>query len=535
MSIADARQFAEDAELAADVCIIGAGAAGIVLATELASVSSDVCLLESGGLMPEEDTQNLYDLTSVGYPIRERFMARARYYGGSCNLWAGRSMELNPADLAPHEGMPGGGWPIGYEELTAHYARAAEILRLPRIAQFQPQAYAERLSLQERRLFSLDPLMPTVSLWARKPMRFGAAYKRRLAKSDRIQLVLHANVTKIRLTPDGSAVQGVNAATLDGRRLTVRARLYVLACGGLENARLLLISRDVQNVGIGNQFDIVGRYFMDHPRSVFGRVRLGPGCRLPLLEGYALPDGKVQFGIGLSPEARRREGLLNHYVTLEAEFSAYTAAGYHSMVRTMKILLRRGHAGSRWKLGRAQLADIPGMIYLLTPKELMPHPVYRAYRGLRGMLSRGSHGNRVLVYFCEQPPHPASRVTLDAERDRLGLPKLRLEWRIGPEVTASILRMQTMLQERLRAAAIGELEAADREPTFTDASHHMGTTRMSVSPRSGVVDRDCRVHSVQNLFIAGSSVFPMAGHANPTLTIVALALRLVDRLRKELT
>src|SRR5690606_38492257 len=163
--------------------------------------------------------------------------------------------------------------------------------------------------------------------------------------------------------------------------------------------------------------------------------------------------------------------------------------------------------------------------YLLTPKELLPHPVYRALTLVRrGLERRTAGGSRVVVYFCEQPPDPESRVTLSRERDRLGMNRLVLHWRISPEVTRTVLRLQELLRVRLREAGIGEIESPDEEVRFTDASHHMGTTRMSTSPRTGVVDPDCRVHGVANLFIAGSSVFPSAGHANPTLTIVALAL-----------
>jgi choline dehydrogenase-like flavoprotein len=306
----------------------------------------------------------------------------------------------------------------------------------------------------------------------------------------------------------------------------------VLACGGLENARLLLASRDRQPHGIGNRFDQVGRCFMDHPRAVFGKVRLRPGSRLPLLRGFPLPDGKVQVGLGLSEETQRRERLLNHYLTLEAEVSGYTQQSYQSSVEIMKVLLRRGHAGRRWELGKAGLGALPDMIYLLTPKEILPHPVYRWCWLARQALPRKPRAQSfVVVYFCEQPPDPASRVQLGPEVDRLGLNRLVLDWRIGDAVSATVLRLQQMFAERLEQTGLGHLENPESEPWYTDASHHMGTTRMSADPRSGVVDRDGRVHGVVNLYVAGSSVFPCAGHANPTLTVVALALRLTEHLR----
>jgi choline dehydrogenase-like flavoprotein len=532
MSIADARALAPGTEIRAEICIVGAGAAGITLATELARGGHDVCLIESGGFGPDEQTQQLYDLENVGYPIREQFMSRARYYGGSCNLWAGRSMRLEAADLARRAWVPEAEWPIPYAELAVHYPRAATILRLPPLEWFDRARDPAEMSDWERGLFSHRMLRPTVSLWAKRPMRFGAAYRSELRRSARVRVVLYTNVTGIALTPEGTAVAALQAATLGGTRLVFRARDYVLASGALETARLMLVSRDVHAAGVGNAHDLVGRYFMDHPRAVFGRVRLYPGARLPLLRGRLLPSGLVQVGIGLTPMIQRDEGLLNHYATLETEASEYTQAAYQSFIRTMKVLLRRGYAGNRARFASHRLGDIRGLIYLLTPKEIVPHAAYRWYRAVRDAGGHSAGGTRVVVYFCEQPPAADSRITLSIERDRLDMNKLVLDWRISPEVIRGVLRLQAILRQALKAAEVGELEPGDGEPAFTDASHHMGTTRMNVHARHGVVDVDGRVHGVGNLFVAGSAVFPSAGHANPTFTIVALALRLADRLRR---
>ena len=532
MSIVDARQLDGVTELDADICIVGAGAAGITVAAELNGSGREVLLVESGHLQPDEETQGLYDLDCAGYPVREDFMSRARYFGGSCNLWAGRSMKLTEADFARRDWVPASGWPLPYADVARHYPRAASILRLPPLEMFDWTTHATAMSTHERALFSHESLSPRVSLWARRPMRFGAAYHSELRGSRDVRILLNANVTRIVLNQDATAVESLEVSTLSLSRLSIRARVFVLACGAIENARLLLVSRDSHASGVGNQFDLVGRYFMDHPRCLFGRMHLLPQGRLPFLRGRPLREGKIQIGIGLSNDIQRREGLLNHYATLEAEYSDYAATGYQTFVKSMKVLLRRGYSGSRWNLGRTQLSDIPELIYLLTPKELLPHWIYRIHASLRRMTRFRSGRSCVVVYFCEQPPDPESRVTLSSERDRLGMNKVILHWRISPEVTEGVLRLQSLLARRSREAGIGELLSSDEgEIRYTDASHHMGTTRMSQSPRDGVVDTDCRVHGVRNLFLAGSSVFPSAGHANPTLTIVAVALRLADKLK----
>ncbi len=535
MSIIDARTL-EDRCLQTDVCIVGAGAAGITLALELAGSGRDICLIEGGDLAPDEATQSLYDLESVGYPPRENYMSRARYFGGSCNLWAGRSMLLSQFDMAPRPWVPHSGWPISHTALASYYPRAAEILRLPDWQRFKIGAHQGRMSADERHLLEDGRLTPTVSLWAPAPMRFGAAYRRALARALRTRVLMNANVTHIQLNDAGNRVESLRVATLSGRRFTLQASTVVLACGGLENARLLLASRDRQPHGIGNRFDQVGRYFMDHPRAVFGKVRLRAGSRLPLLRGFPLPDGKVQVGLGLPEETQRRERLLNPYLTIESAASGYTQRSYQSSVELMKILLRRGHAGRRWQFGRVDLGAVPGIIYLLTPKEILPHSVYRwCWLARQALPRRPRPASFVVVYFCEQPPDPASRVQLGRAVDRLGVNRLILDWRIGDTVLASMHRLQQLLADRLEQTGLGRLENPESEPRFTDASHHMGTTRMSDDPRTGVVDRDGLVHGVANLYVAGSSVFPCAGHANPTLTVVALTLRLSEHLERRRT
>lgn len=532
MSFVESDALADASSLRAEVCIVGAGAAGITLACELDAAGIQVLLVESGGFELDEDVQALYDLESTGHPLRDSYMSRARYFGGSCKLWAGRSMPLNPIDLEQRDWVADSGWPIPYRELTDWYGAAGQVLELPSLDADALARYRSQFSTAEARLFESAALVPTVSVWARNTQRFGRDYRRRLAASRNVRVLLRHSVTDIQLDAGGVAVQGLVVKSLDGSTLSIAADEFVLACGGLENARLLLASRDRQPQGLGNAHDQVGRCFMDHPRTVFGKVHVPADVRLRALRGRPLPDGKLQIGIGLSAATQRREKLLNHYVTLELQTSGYAEARYQAMVQTAKVLLRRGHAGSRWDFKSMRVRDLPNMVYLLSPKELMPHFAYRAFIAAREALPRKPRPQTyIVVYFCEQPPDAASRVTLAADRDRLGVPKLKLHWRIDASVDDSVRRMQELLAQQLQRSGVGRLEPGSGELRYTDASHHMGTTRMSADPRLGVVDADCRVHGVSNLFMAGSSVFPCAGHANPTLSLVALALRLGRHLR----
>jgi hypothetical protein len=534
VSIIDANRLEPNSIVYADICVVGAGAAGITLSSELNGSSQSVCLVESGGYDPDENTQSLYDLDIAGYPVRENFMSRARYFGGTCNLWAGRSMKLTELDLLKRDWVPNSGWPITYSELQHHYSKAEKILKLPSFDTFENSTLQRRMSPSEKTLFNNDELEPNISLWAKKPLRFGAAYKSRLKRSRNVTIYLNANVTEVMMNPAGNLVAELQFVTLSGKKARIRAKRFVLACGGLENARLLLVSRGVQPNGIGNQFDLVGRFFMDHPRTVYGKIRLSGKQRLPLLLGIPVRDGIGQLGIQLSEKVQRKERLLNNYISLERHWSPQTARAYSSFIYSMKILLRKGYSGKRFTLSGAKLAKIPELIYLLSPRELMPHSLYRVFKGVREKIGKDLT-ELTIVNYCEQVPNPASRVFLSQERDRLNMNRLILDWKVGTEETQTLARLQELLDYYLRKNHMGYLDAGSDEISrlsYTDASHHIGTTRISENPAQGVVDANCKVHGVQNLFIAGSSVFPTCGYANPTWTIAALAIRLADHLKK---
>lgn len=533
MKIIDATEVPSGTTINADICVVGSGAAGMTVATALDASGQSVCLLESGGYGPDEQTQSLYDLESVGHPVRQNFMSRARYFGGTSNLWAGRNMRLSPLDFSAREWVPHSGWPISYDDVARYYPAAEEILGLPSNADVQAVVERSRKHPIEGPLLESPDFQPSLAVWGRKPKRFGGAYLHQLETSRNISVYLNANVTDIELNDAGTHAGGCVVRSLAGVTFRVKSRRLVLACGGLETARLLLASRSVQTNGIGNDHDAVGRFYMDHPRAVFGRVRFSAPRKLPGLLGVPLDRGMAQVGLQLSPEVQARERLLNNYVTLERFWSDRAAGAYQSFVHSAKILLRTGYAGKRSSFGRANLAKVPELIYLLAPRELLPHPMYRAARLLKERFSAGVT-DVIVVNYCEQVPNPQSRVYLGSARDPFGMPRLVLDWVVSRPETEALMRLHELLDQHLRRAQLGHLDHSSTpfgDLQYTDASHHLGTTRMSATARDGVVDEHCRVHGVPNLFIAGSGVFPTAGHANPTLTIVALALRLAAYLR----
>ena len=228
-------------------------------------------------------------------------------------------MQLAPIELRKRDWVAHSGWPIDYDELERYYPRAREVLRLPAFEPYADSDDLPGLSADERALLSGGDLRSTVALWGTKPLRFGSVYRRQLKASRNVTTYCNANVTELVAGPSGTHVDAMTVRTLGGRRLTVEARHYVLACGGLESARLLLVSRSQHPNGLGNAHDVVGRYFQDHPRTIFGRVRLAKPVSLPdVLD--AISDGKVQLGLKLPDEQQQAEGLLNSYVSSSPSF-----------------------------------------------------------------------------------------------------------------------------------------------------------------------------------------------------------------------
>ena len=536
--IVDGSTLSTGIEKEHEICVVGSGIAGMLLVMELARTGKDICMIESGAWTPDDDTQSLYTLNNVGYPIRKHYQSRIRYFGGSCNIWAGRAMIYNEIDLLSRPWLDSSGWPVDFAELDRYYASAARYLNLPSSDKLKPASWQAKLSDFEASLVQSANFKTNVSLFAKAPARFGykSKYYRTVKNSKNITLYINSNVVNLQLNEPLSHVVRLDVACLNGVRYTVKPKKVVLACGGLENTRILMASDKQMPQGIGNQNGLLGRYYMDHPRAVFGRVKLTRRLKLDHMLGMPVRGGKMQLGIALSDKIQAGEGLLNNYLSLEPCYSIGSMELYESFVKLMKRLLRKGYSGKRFDFKNPEMAEVPEMIYLLTPKELLPHFMYYTYykysRIAKNVFTKLTHLS--IVNYSEQEAINASRVYLDGEKDKLGMPKLILDWKVSDRSLKSSLRLMHLLDEHFRMHEAGYIEedlSEIKTLPYTDASHHLGTTRMSADPKTGVVDANCQVHGVDNLYVAGSSVFPTAGHANPTLTIAAMSLRLADHLK----
>jgi choline dehydrogenase-like flavoprotein len=493
----DARTVAEGTVLEPDLAIVGGGPAGISMALRLAHTRVRMVLLESGGMSFDAKVQQLYDGAETGAPYLPLDSSRVRYLGGGTNLWGGWCRPMDAIEFEQRDWMPHSGWPIERHTLTPYYPAAQSL------CEAGPWLYeeAERWSADQAPVIALGE-GGVATRWFQfskmrgspLPTHFGERYADDLKHVPNLATYLHANVTKLGLAPGGGALERLDVATLSGRRFTVKPKCAVLALGAVETARLLLASNDVMKAGVGNGSDNVGRYFADHPipRDIATLV-LFAGQPAPFYpQNQLIQDAIMRAGLFPSERYRRAKHMLDCSITIEDEATLDD-------------------------LGKAALAETAAALGV----------------------DAGSASVHSLGGGCEVTPDPERRLVLTHERDALGMPKLKLQMRIADADFAHFRDTLKELGRQLLASRVGMLRLNRKERgEWLDGldwgNHHMGTTRMSADPKTGVVDADLKVHGLSNLYVAGSSVYPSYGAVNPTLSIVALALRLADHVKGKL-
>lgn len=527
-----------------DVCIIGSGPAGLTLARELVGTGLRVLVLESGIEQATARGNRLRALVSDGIQIKP--FSRERVFGGASTTWAGLSSPLDRIDLAVRDWVCDSGWPISREELDVGYARAAELhgfASLTQLAVDGPLAALRRKgewqpvwrALEEKLFLAAAPAQNFASL-------HGAIFD-----GEGLDLLLGASVVRLESERGSARIARAILRLADGSEQAAQAGVFVLATGGIENARLLLLSRDQCPAGLGNEHDQVGRYLMNHPKNYRGRILFEKPVRsLPWFFGAMHGGFSGYGGLRFTEAEQRARGLLNSYVRLEPLFPWTGSQGVEALVTLAKR--------SRWIMGRVQAQGRRGTVELRDYAETGDDSVFQEEQRLGVLLSHVLRDlPRVTRYawsraisrrkpaiaaarlrnFMEMQPLAENRVLLSEQCDEQGVPLPLVRHRVSELDRRSLIALHAQLAEELHANGArleSDLSTAEPWPIDQDASHHMGTTRMGTDPRTSVVDPSLRVHSVPNLYCAGASVFPTSGCANPTYTIVALSVRLARHL-----
>lgn len=535
--------------ISAEICIVGAGAAGIALALEFLAAGVEVLLLEAGGMKYEPATQSLYE----GHVVDARMHSppdkyRQRRFGGTTTIWGGRCVPFDAVDFEARDYVPHSGWPITLADIMPYYPAANRLCEAGQFAYTVAEAKDVRCAPMikdfDGTYFTTDQLERFSC-----PTDFGTRYGHRLRDATNIRVLLHANVTHLQLNAEGNAVRSATVRSFTGTTAAVVAKRFVLAVGGLETARLLLASRDIQTEGIGNQHDTVGRYYMCHLAGTLGAIRF----KLPLSSiryGYEISDDGVycRRRFALRPAVQRQFGVGNFIARLHHPriIDPSHQSAILSLLYLVKPLIPYEYA---MRLTDAKPANLAVWAQHLANVAHGPFDVVRfawhmlcdrklAGRKFPSIIVRPKINLFSLDFHAEQQPNPSSRVRLTRSLDPLGMQRIEIDWHYTSADVDTVRRAISLLATDISQSAHGSFEydedSIETEMTRYGAygGHHIGTARMGNDRRSSVVNGDCRVHGVENLFVAGSATFPTSSQANPTLTIVAMALRLADHLKK---
>jgi choline dehydrogenase-like flavoprotein len=499
--------------LECDVCIIGGGPAGITIAKSLIGSDLNVVLLESGALEVEIDAQALSDYSTVGDYFVEA--CRARVLGGSSSHWGGASAPFSEGDMLVRNWVPDSGWPITRAELEAYYKETNTLLELG------DYDYSYPLSAQ-------DEWMPAYgnglqNAFFRRhlpPTHFGVRFREELDAAENVRIVYNASVTNINASQNAGSVNSISFQSLGGKQGTVNAKAYIIAVGAMETPRLLLMSSDVQPEGLGNGYGMVGRCFMMHPHRDLGMLTYDSP---ELVTQLVRPQhGDVQFVpiVQLSEAFQAQEKILGGSIQLLPMPNPESGS---ASVRRLLADLKRGEwpndfGGDLWNV----LTDLDDVI---------------------GGSGVGESGRARLWAQTEQAPSRESRIFLDdSATDVFGNPMLVAESTLQEIDHKTIRTLGMLFASEVGRLGLGRVQLSNWVtsedvvwPEYLETGcHHLGGARMSLQPEDGVVNTDCRVHGIDNLYVASSAVFPTGSYVNPTMTIVALSLRLTDHLKATL-
>lgn len=508
----DARTLENGTEIQGDICIVGSGAAGISMALDWIDTPYKVILLEGGGFDYDPYVQDLYTGKNTGQRYYPLMSSRLHYFGGTTGHWAGLCSPYDPIDFKQRDWVPDSGWPISREDLDPFYARANKVLELG--------PYRYDMEYLKEQVPDKDPLpLDEKVIWNKmwqfsRPTRFGQKYRDDIVNAKNIHLYTYANLTNISANSDLKSVEALEVKNLEGKTHTVKARHYVLACGAIQNARMLLASNQQAPNGLGNDNDLVGRYFMEHLEVISAKMVLKKPFDMAIY-GWPANRSSPRVEVALTEEVQEKHQILNGTISFTPM----------ALTKSQKPMI------DVWTNS--------------DPRESrkMLFENFKDYFELRDTDNPYVAPEFELFTRMEQAPNPNSRVTLDTEKDGLGVPRASMHWDLTELDKRSMRKIYEIFGVEVAKSGIGRVkmydflwEANDSEmlDTLGGGWHHMGTTKMHTDPKRGVVDANCKVHGISNLYVAGSGCCTTAGAPNPTLNLIALSLRLSDHIREAL-
>lgn len=512
----------EKSEFDADIAIIGSGAAGISIALEFANTDIRVALIESGNFKISRKNQKLNVVNNSGISYFDLSAQRGRYFGGTTNFWGGTCIPFDPIDFEDIPARSGINWPISFSEIYPYIDRAKKVCG---VNISEANEIFEKLDLNSKRSeieeFEWKPLQ-----FSPFPFRFGEKYGAQLKESQNIAVYHNANLTSLEVDDIKTSCNKAIVRSLAGKEASISAKYFILAAGGIENPRLMLNMNSIfSNINIG-------RYFAEHPTAIIGKLIGADAFKV-----YAdhqkniLLNKEIKPGLGVTEQFMKKHKLLNSLITIwPIPKDAYLI----SRAKMLLYLMRRREFGIKFLLN----------LFLIMPKSisLLPH-VFNRMGGQKKEVDfiKDCFDVRLVT---ETLPNFDSCVSLSDKKDGLGMFRANLNWELGGVDKKTFISTAKAFKKQIESNYDVRLDLEgwilDEDANWEERinldghhGHHMGTTRMAMNFEEGVVDKECKVFGMKNLYIAGSSIFTTYGFANPTLMIVAFAVRLADHIKSK--
>jgi len=529
--LSDLEEFDDDVTCQGDVCVVGGGAVGLVVAVQLSRMGKRVILLEGGGVGLEERSQALHRTITAGHPSEREDFGRYRVLGGTTTFWAGQVIPVDQIVFEDRAWVTDAKWPFTIAELDPYHRKAYELIGL------------ENVELDDSKIWrkigvnpDLGPNLGVVlTRWA--PSRnFARLFKKEIDGTGNFRAFVHANVTGFSLDETGRKISGIKARSFNGKQITVNAKSVVLACGTIEIARLLLQPSGDDGPYPWQSNPWIGQGFIDHIDSIAGTVEIwNKSAFHKLFDSIMVNKFKYSPRIHLNADEQRKQRTID----IAANFNFESITLQH--LENIKMFLwsiaamqrpREAVEGVKpdkiWRLPIHVMA-VMKIAFPIAFRYLMDHRLYKPVGG-----------TVYLRLTSEQIPNPASCIRLVDEKDELGMRRVEVDWKFDGREIRTFAIFSRLIRDTLRERGIGEItldpdlenESQAYFEKVVDGNHHMSTARIGNTADEGVVDSDLRVHGTENLYVAGAAVFPASGFANCTFTALALGLRLCDHLER---
>jgi hypothetical protein len=511
--------------LSYDVCIVGGGVSGLVIANELAETGMKIALVESGGKEYHQQSQDLYNANKVDFPFPNTSYTRLRFLGGSSNHWQNNTSPLSPLDFKKREGITNSGWPIQYDELVPYYSRAELYCGVGN------DGYSLERWLSASGMSDITASSSIIETRIAKvpfsPTRFFEQYGNKLVHNTHVEVITFSNIVDIEFNENTQKVDRVTFKTLEGNQFLIAASTFIMCLGGIENARMLLHFNEKYSNKLGNQSNAVGRYLMEHPTPRAAHLIAKKTSELDLYLGFKEQQKTISGFCSLTDQTVEDNATINLRMPFLPQSNYILSDGISSSHIISQALsnfeLPEDASTHAWNI----LSDI----------DMVIEGIGRKRFDIRLFDHAAETGGYEIPMMMEQTPDKDNRIILSNKKDVLGLSKINIEYRITDIDKQRLWRSLDICGKEIAKLGFGRLKILKERSLrlWRDqlgfSAHHIGTTRMSSDPSNGVVNENSRVFGTNNFYLGGSSVFPTGGSVPPTLTIVALSIRLAEHIK----